>query len=170
MVLPDGIIDREKGKFVEDAAGNIAVRMVAPTSRYGLLATKNVAFDGSAGNGATGTVALFTITGDVLLAMVATCSENLAGATATLEVGISGDTASILAQQTATDIDSGDVWQDSGLTASIVDFGTAPSIGVIMAAGPDIIATIATANITDGTIDFYALYTPLSSTGAVVAA
>lgn len=170
MVLPDGIIDREKAKFVEDAAGNVAVRTIGPYSRYGLLARKNVAFDGSAGNGAEGTVALFTITGDVLLAMVATCSENFTGLGATIEVGIAGATASILAQQTGGDIDNGDVWQDSGIAASIVDFATAPSIGVIMAAGPDIIATIATAALSNGTIDFYALYTPLSSTGAVVAA
>lgn len=128
--------------------------------------SKRVAFTGAAGLGAIGSVSLFTVTGDVRIEnIVAICKEDLAGATATIAVGIAGNTAGLIASTTATDIDNGENWVDSApatIEASIV--------GRVIPAGADIIATIATANITDGTIDFYIEFTPLSTDGDIRAA
>jgi hypothetical protein len=127
--------------------------------------SKAVAFTGAAGLGAQGTVSLFTVTGTVLMSLFAVCSENLAGASATIEVGISGNTAALLAQTTATDIDSGEVWIDNA-PATVEALPSSR----ILAAGTDVIATVATADITDGTLTFYALWRPLSDDGLVEAA
>jgi hypothetical protein len=126
---------------------------------------KTVSFDGTAGNGAVGAVSLFTVTGTVVFALVPRCTESLAGPTATFEVGISGDTAALVAQGTATDIDAGEFYA-SGSWSALNDI---PATKVV-ANGNDVIATIGTADVTDGTIEFYILWRPLSSDGNVVAA
>jgi len=118
-------------------------------------------FDGT-GNPAT----LFTVTGDVLAIVFGKCTTLLAGATATLEVGVVGNTAAIIAQTTATDIDADEVWRDA-----------TPALGVetlndpqVIIGGADIIETTATANITAGVITYYCLWMALSADGNVVAA
>lgn len=128
-----------------------------------LLISKQVAFSGAAGNGAVGSVPLFTVTGDVIATVYATCSEDLAGATATLEVGVSGLTAGLIAQTVATDIDAGEVWKDTA--PALIESLPTPSI---IANGADIIATVGTANITDGTLTFYCAYRPLSVGATII--
>lgn len=134
----------------------------------GTVVTKNDAFDGSAGNGAVGTVDLFTVTGEVFVKTYAVCTEDLAGATATCEVGISGSTDSIIAQTTATDIDIGEVWHDATPDSGIESSSVATLN--IVGNGADIILTVGTANVTDGTIDFYAVWQALSPDGNLIAA
>lgn len=125
---------------------------------------ETVAFTGAAGLGAQGTVALFTVTGAVLVSLFGVCSEDLVGATATIEVGIAGNTAALLAQTVATDIDVDEVWVDTA-PATVEALPTSK----IISNGQDIIATVATAAITDGTIAFYALWRPLSDNANLVA-
>lgn len=145
--------------FILDANGN-------PVSYNGHLVTKKtIAYTGAANLGAQGATTLFTVTGDVIATIFAVCSENLAGATATIEAGISGNTAALLAQSTATDIDAGEVWIDTG-PATI----EAVPADKILTNGTDIIQTIATADITDGTLTYYCLWVPLTSGSTVVAA
>jgi hypothetical protein len=136
------------------------------SSNEAFIARKTVAFDGAAGNGAVGTVNLFTVTGDVLVILFATCSEDLVGATATIVAGIAGNTAGLIGSTTADTIDTGESWTDATPT-TVEALVTSPRI---IAAGADIIATVGTADITDGTLNFYCLWRPLSSNGAVVAA
>ena len=88
---------------------------------------------------------------------------DLAGATATVEVGVTGNTAAIIAQTTATDIDNGDVWRDA-----------TPAVGaealndpIFIADGKDVILTVATANVTAGVVRFYCVWYPISADGAV---
>lgn len=111
---------------------------------------------------------IFTVTGNVLVRVLAVCTTNLAGA-ATLEVGITGDTAEILAQVAdAESIDAGDLWHDA-----TVDSGCETSSVLtekIIVNGADIIGSIGTANITSGVIDFYCYWQPLSEGASVVAA
>lgn len=134
-----------------------------PITNKGVTVTKTVAFTGAAGLGAVGTVSLFTVTGDVVVNVVGVCTENLASAGGgTLEVGIAGNTAALIAQTTATAIDAGETWVDA-TPATVVSY---PSDKVLVN-GTDIIATVATGDITDGTITFYCNFTPLSSTGEV---
>jgi hypothetical protein len=79
--------------------------------------------------------------------------------------GISGNTAALLAQSTATNIDTGEVWVDTG-PATI----EAVPGDKILTNGTDIIQTIATADITDGTLTYYCLWVPLTTGASVVAA
>lgn len=143
--------------------------LVGPVGQwsYGAPIRKTVAFDGSSGNGAIGTVNLFKVTGAVRAKITAVCTEDLAGDTATLEVGISGATTSIIPQATATDIDAGDIWHDATPDAKIEDESVAAY--KIITDGSDVIATVGTANITDGTIAFLCEWMPVTADGKVEA-
>jgi hypothetical protein len=130
---------------------------------------KLVEFDGSGGNGATGTVALFTVTGSVFVMVTSFCTEDLseAGATATISVGITGITAGLIALVDAVDINVGHIWFD----ATPVDMEVLTSIGgAFIGGGENIFATIAGQNVDDGTLEFVCYWSPLSSDGLVVAA
>lgn len=128
---------------------------------------KQVAFTGAAGLGAVGTVNLFTVTGTVLVSVFAVCSENLAGATATLEIGISGNTQGVIPQVTATDVDDGEILVSGGGLGTVENLSAESKV---LTGGTDVIATVGTADITDGTLTFYCLWRPLSDDGNVVAA
>jgi len=113
--------------------------------------------------GATGAHTLFTVTGDVLATVFGVCDTSLVGA-ATLEVGVAGNTAQLLAQiANTTTLDDGDVYVDADTEAGA---GFIPAMQVIND-GADIIATIGAAAITAGVVDFYCLYRPLSSGSSV---
>jgi hypothetical protein len=116
-------------------------------------------FDG-AGNPTT----LFTVTGDVLAIVFAKCTTLLTGANATLEVGVAGNTAAIIAQTTGTDIDANEIW--NGATPAAVALLTPK----LVSGGADIIETIATADVTAGVLEYHCLWVAVSSDGAVVAA
>jgi len=137
-----------------------------PDPDWALAVEKTVTFADVAGQGATGTVALFTVTGMILGRLIAQCTTELAGATATLAVGATGNTAGIIAQTTATDIDAGEIWR-----------GTTPDIGIVESVNikewvlsQSIFATVATAAITSGVIKFVLCYYPLTQNANVVAA
>lgn len=134
--------------------------------RNARVVKKTVTFDGGAGSGATGTINLFTATGDSLAAIVYVCSTNLAGATATLKIGVAGATAKFDAQVTATNIVAGDVVDLTGEVAPGTAIGTTPNQALLD--GQTVIATVATAGITAGVISVYCYYTEMSD-GASVA-
>lgn len=136
-----------------------------PIGTDGIIVSKTRAYTGAAGLGAQGASTLFTVTGDVIVNVFAVCTENLAGATATIEIGISGNTAALIAQTTATEIDLGEVWVDNA-PATVEALPGAK----ILTNGTDIIETIATADITDGTVIFYCAWRPLSQDSNLVAA
>ena len=121
-------------------------------------------FDGT-GNPTT----IFKVTGDVLLRVFAVCVTNLAGATATIELGVSGNTASLIAQETATDIDANGIYLSATQVAGVVALSTLPG-PFIVANGLDIIETVGTANITGGEIYYVCLWRPLSPDGNVESA
>ena len=131
------------------------------------LQRKERVYTGASGLGLAGATTLYTVTGSVLVRIVGACTEDLVGA-ATLEVGISGNTAGLLAQiADATTLDAGESYIDATpATLEAVDF----SSGFIIANGQDIIETIGTTNITDGTLTYYCFWRPLSIDGNVVAA
>jgi hypothetical protein len=148
-------------------AANVYIRddNSVPITGKGLVASKTLAYTGAASLGVVGTTTLFAVTGDVIANIFAVCSEDLAGATATIEVGIAGNTAALIAQTTATTIDTGEIWA----TTSPATILALPAEKIIMN-GTDIIETVATANITDGTLTYYCLWYPLTSGASVVAA
>lgn len=120
-------------------------------------------------DGTSGTLTLFTVTGDVIVRLLAVCTTTLTiAATATLEVGVSGNTACLIAQTAGDAPDAGEIWHDaspdSGVEASSV-------LGEkIIVNGADIIETTATANINTGVIKYVCFWQAISSDGNVVAA
>lgn len=133
--------------------------------------SKTVAFDGTAGNGAVGSVSLFTVTGDILVTVVGMVTETLVGATSTLVVGTANNTAGLLASVSGPALVAGDVHTSGTSPADVAALSTAGSSApAALNNGADIIATVGTADITDGTIKFYCLWRPLSTDGNVVAA
>lgn len=120
--------------------------------------------------GAQGALTMFAVTGTVLAQVFGVCQTdmNSLGA-ATIEVGISGNTAALIAQTTATDLDQYETWQDATPEANP---GAVNLTGrtFVLTNGADVILTIATADLTAGVIDLYCLWTPLSAGAKVTAA
>ena len=113
------------------------------------------------GNAAAHT--LFTVTGNVIATVFGICDTNLSTG-ATIEVGVASNTASIIAQVAdSNSLDDGMIWVDA---TPAVGAETLPEPRILND-GTDIILTIGTADLTAGVVDFYCLYRPLSSDGAV---
>lgn len=116
----------------------------------------------------TGTVNLFTVTGDVIVKVVAICKTNLASAAAAnFEMGVSGDTDAMIASTLATDVDANEIWHDTTPDSNIEAFSTIREY--IISNGDDIALTLS-AQIDSGAITFYCFWTPLSDGASVVAA
>lgn len=132
------------------------------------LARKTYSF--AVQGGTAGTYTLFTVSGTVFVQIFGVCQTSLtADGAATIEVGISGNTAALIAQITATNLDQYQTWQDAASenNPGPVDL-TARSF--VVTAGADIGFKVTTANLTAGVVDFYCLWAPLSTDGLVVAA
>ena len=123
--------------------------------------------------GALDGAAIYTITGLVQVKLMAVCTTDLTGATATISIGITGDTAIFMPVETATQIDSGQVWVNDVANAAYIIIGeeeaAADNLPVYLLNGNDIILTVATSNVTAGVLDFYALWKPISDDGDIVA-
>lgn len=120
-------------------------------------------------------VTLFSVDGDVRCRVYATVQTGLTstGGTGTIAIGVTGATPALIAQTTAdgTNFPTGSVW--TGDTSPTLKGEVLSNIALnwaVIAGGADIIATIATNNMTAGAITFYCEYVPLSSDGAVTAA
>lgn len=109
---------------------------------------------------------IFNVTGTVALKILAVCTESLAGASATIAVGTALTPAGLIASTTATDIDADEIWHDATPDASV----ELTSVLTEKIVSQDVIGSIATANITDGTIVFYAFWRPLTDGATVEAA
>jgi len=109
---------------------------------------------------------LFTVTGDVAVkAVVGIVNVNVAGA-GTLEVGVAGNTAALIAQVAdTTTLDDGDVLVDG--TESVGVEAIANTGMFIINDGADIIETLGSANLTAGQIDWYCIWAPLEAGAAV---
>ena len=128
-------------------------------------------FTGAANLGATGVNELFTTTGAVLLdGFWVRCTDDLVDAVdgAVFTIGVTG-TAAAYANFSAVDLDT--IVAGSGLDQE----GTAIDGGGVNLAGgtnfsaifDNIIMTISAQAITGGVLEFYILYRPLSSDGAL---
>lgn len=133
------------------------------------VAKKTMTFDGGTTNdpgdydGTGNPATLFNVTGDVLAVVIGICKTSLVGS-GTLEVGLVGNTAVLIAQiADATNLDVNEAYVDA--TPALGEaFNQTPHI---IGGGLDIIQTIGTANITAGVIDYYCFWLPLSEDGQV---
>jgi len=123
-------------------------------------------FSHTAGGGDVGTVALFTVTGLIKCKLYARCTTNMAGASATIAVGVTGSTAGLIAQTTATNLIAPELWHDATPDAPL----ELSSVSTEKILNGNIFLTVGTANLTAGVIEFTLVYLPISPTGAVVSA
>lgn len=136
-----------------------------PIWTEGLIESKSITF-AAATTGATGATTLFTVSGCVAVKVFGVCGLTLEGA-ATLEVGISGATAVILAQlANATVLATDEIYVDATPTTKV----EAMPSQLIIGNGQDIIQTIGSTALTAGILTYYCLWAPISSDGNVVAA
>lgn len=125
---------------------------------------KTVTFANTAGN-----VALFTVTGDVIVRTIAVCQTScVSGAGCTAQVGIAGSLLTILPVTDITLLAAGEIWTDSTPTSNIETMVLAMQDHVI-AGGADILMTLS-AQADSGVIAFYAFWTACSLGATVVAA
>ena len=131
----------------------------------------NITFDGGTADaigdqsGTNNPYTLATVTGTVELVIIATCTTNLVSAGGgSLEVGVAGATAVLIAQSTATDIDAGEIWHDASPDAA-VEVSTVITRKIVT---KDVIMTVGTADITAGVIKFDIFWNPISANGKVV--
>lgn len=133
-----------------------------PITQLGFTQSKEITYVAGT-TGAVGATTLFDVTGLVGVRVFGVVSNaNLTGS-GLIEVGISGNTASLIAQTTGTNLDIGEIWTDNG--PSTVE--ALPSLSILD--GTDIIQTISSDTITAGTITYYCLWFPISSDGNVTA-
>lgn len=109
---------------------------------------------------------LFTVTGTVLLRVLAKCTTNLTSSSGTLEVGTALSTAGLIAQTTASAIDANEIWHDATPDSSI----EATTVLTQKIVSQSVIQTVATADVSAGVIVYTALWYPLSAGSSVVAA
>ena len=131
---------------------------------FGAYQTNRVVeFDGAAGSGAVGTVALFTIAGSVLLRMVCACTDTLVEGVGggTVEVGIAGATTNLIAQTVSTAILTGEIWHDNSPDSDIEDISI--MAGRVITDGNDIILTVGAQAVTDGTLALAVFWTPITA-------
>jgi len=129
-----------------------------PITNLGIVSTLPTITYAAGTTGAIGATTLATVTGVIAARVFALCGVDLAGATATISVGVTGNAAALIAQTTATNIDAGLFWVDTG-PASIEAL---PAINLV--AG-NIIQTIGTAAISAGTLTYYIAWNPISPDG-----
>lgn len=145
--------------------------IAVPDDDWAFVTKKTITFYGDTADsvgdhdGASDPFTIFTVTGSVKARVLAVCTTDLTGDTATVEVGTENDTAEIIEQTTATDIDAGDLWHDATPDSDIEESSVMSEY--VIANGADIVGTCGTANVTGGVIDFYCFWYPLSEDGNV---
>lgn len=114
-------------------------------------------------------ISVFTVTGDVVLRIVAVCKiAPTTSGSITVELGVTGATAVLIAQiADATDLAQHEIWHDATPTTTLDALSVLKE--VIVSNGQDVILTT-TGTLTAGTIAFTCFWTALSSDGAVTPA
>jgi len=145
--------------------------------REPFLCRKSITFDGATVNaigdhdGTGDPATVFTVTGQVIVKIIPVCTTTLTfDADATIELGIAGATAVIVAltDLTVEGLAAEEIWHDTTPDAEIEASSVVPEH--VITDSNDVILTVATANVLTGVIAFYALWRPLSAGAGVVAA
>lgn len=136
---------------------------------YNSVVCRPTAFAGGTANargnsgGTNDPYTLFTVTGDVIVRIYGFVTVTLTGATATVSLGVTGNTAAFIAATTATDMAANDIWADATPTeVGTIALSSVPGPFVI-GNGTDIVEDVATANVTAGNIYYVCLWRPVAS-------
>ncbi len=115
-------------------------------------------------------VDLFTVTGDVVVKLIAICETSLAsGGGCNVSVGVTGDLDDLIALTDCLDIDAGNIWHDNAPDESFEWLTVAKE--AIIANGLDIIFDVeGSKQVDSGVINFYLWWAPISADGNVVVA
>lgn len=157
--------------FPRDDNGNLFDNI----DTFGVVRSAPSAFTGGTANtrgddgGTSDPLNIFTVTGDVLVRVFGVCTTDLAGATATVSVGVTGNLAGIIPATTATDIDANDLFIKTAPAVGVDTLANVPGPFVVVN-GLDIVEAVATADVTSGQIYYICLWRPLSRDGNVVSA
>lgn len=148
--------------------------MFAPGGMWEIAEHRSSAFTGATDDShgdtdsgtPTPTYTVFAVTGDIIiLGCWGVINTSLTGATATVEVGFAGNTAELIAQELATDMDDGAVY----VSATVEDGGgPLAQTYTVVNDGADIIETSATANVATGQIDYYCIWAPVEAGATLV--
>lgn len=113
-------------------------------------------------------VPLFTVTGDVIVRMVAVCGTSVESAGGA-NITVVANAVPIIAETDCTTLEAGEIWHDATPDAEVEAVSVLREF--IIADGNDISIDVETAKQVDsGVLNFYCIWTGLSSNGAVVAA
>ena len=154
-------------------AGQLAASAGGATLNWQVTKHVSSAFAGGTPNahgddgGTNDPYTIFTVTGDCIIGGIwGVVNTDLTGATATIEVGVASNTAGLIAQETATDLDDGNIYTSATNAVGVAALGFSGSM-VAINDGVDIIETTATADVTAGQIDYYIIWAP-AETGAKI--
>ena len=139
------------------------------------VVSKAIAAWGTSFTTAASPVTLFTVTGNVKVRvfMVQTTAATSTASTGTIAIGVTGNTGGIMAASTAdgTSFAINTVWAGDTTPTLLGEVMSNGALNwVLLGNGADILATIATNNMTAGASTFYCEYIPLDSSSSVVAA
>lgn len=173
-------------KFSDDIAEAVAARLLnhvpATDNPLTFRVTKHAAtaYTGASANthgdhdGTADPYTIFKVDGDVIVSdFFGVCNVAVVSAAdlGTLEVGVAGNTAKLIAQTTAgaAAIVAGDVITDAGAEAKI-DVNAHSGANLYIADGTDIIETLAANNFNSGQIDWYCVWAPAEAGASVTSA
>ena len=134
---------------------------------------KTVTFTGAAGAGAVGTVAVFTVTGRVIVpynTVFCTTSLEEAAPTATIIMGVASDTDAFRSTSNAVDCDQNDWLLTAASNAGVGVIGSVLDADYPIALSESIAFTIGAQNVTAGVLVCDIWYYPITDDGALVAA
>jgi len=135
------------------------------------IARKRITFDGAAGKGAVGTVAMFAVTGRIFVkAIGGYCLADLTEAApggATISLGVTNLVAQFIAVTLALDLDVGEFWVDATPDANAIAL---PAICQNILIEENILADVLVAAVNGGTLEVTVVWSPMSAGANVVAA
>ena len=113
----------------------------------------------------TGTVNLFTVTGDVFVNIIPVIITDVSSAAgANIRLGVVGYTDAMIVDTLSTDMDAREIWNDGGITNEIENLDSIRKY--IITDGNDIVLTL-DAQVDSGAISFYCFWSALSGDGKV---
>lgn len=154
-----------KANFSPSPINEFEIVKSAPSAFAGATADARGDHDGAT----TGVTTLYTVTGDVLVRTFGVCTVTLTGASATVEVGVPGNTDALIATETGTEIDENGIYLSAAQVIGAVTLSTVTGPYIVVN-GLDIIETVKVAPVTAGQIYYVCLWRALSLDGKVVKA